>query len=147
MKKVVDHLGNEFESTDLMCTYWGISRGTYDNRIRSGLSIEEALTKSTISKTKPKAIKTYDHLGNGFGSISAKCRYWKISDKVYRKRIKDGWTEEKALTTRNRNNIENNVKATITIDDINEIKIQINSIKSSLANLERAIQLIEKDIF
>lgn len=98
-KIVKDHLGNEFPSENEMCKFWGIARSTYRLHIREGWSIERALT------TKKKNIKICktpqtDHLGQKFPSLSAMCQHWNISRTLYSSRIKQGWSIEKALTTK-----------------------------------------------
>ena len=39
-----DHLGNSFPTKLEMLTYWGMSKSTFDGRLRRGWSLEEALT-------------------------------------------------------------------------------------------------------
>lgn len=43
-KQVKDHEGTEFPSITAMCEYYGIKRKTYCQRIKHGLSVEDALT-------------------------------------------------------------------------------------------------------
>ena len=47
LKRCFDHLGNEFQSVDDMCSYWNINKGTYYARLSSGKSLRETL--STIN--------------------------------------------------------------------------------------------------
>ena len=102
--KVYDHLGNEFNSIESMCSFWNIPSGTYRMRIKRGWSQEEALTgkKDKVYNhlgNKFNSNKVYDHLGNEFNSIKSMCKYWNIAaDSTYRTRIKRGWTIEEALT-------------------------------------------------
>ena len=42
-----DYNGKEFNSIQSMCKFYGISKRTYDNRIKRGLSMEEALKNRT----------------------------------------------------------------------------------------------------
>ena len=44
-KKTEDHLGQEFRSVSSMCAAYGIERSIFNNRLESGMSIEEALTR------------------------------------------------------------------------------------------------------
>lgn len=39
-----DHLGNSFPTKSEMLAHWGISKSTFDGRLRRGWSLEEALT-------------------------------------------------------------------------------------------------------
>ena len=39
-----DHLGNSFPTKSEMLAYWGISKSTFDGRLRRGWSVEKALT-------------------------------------------------------------------------------------------------------
>lgn len=48
--------------------------------------------------TKEK-IKSNDHTGREFVSITKMCQFWEISEQLYRSRLKAGWSVEKALTT------------------------------------------------
>lgn len=47
-----------------------------------------------------------DHLGNEFPSRSAMCKYYGVSDNLFKKRIKNGWPLEKALSPPKEQNIE-----------------------------------------
>lgn len=42
--QVTDHEGNIFPNTSQMCKHWGIVQGTFDGRIKRGMSVKEALT-------------------------------------------------------------------------------------------------------
>ena len=43
-QEVTDHLGNSFPTKSEMSAHWGISKSTFDGRLRRGWSLEEALT-------------------------------------------------------------------------------------------------------
>jgi len=43
---VLDHLGKEYKSVYKMCKHYGIKRSAYDGRLKSGMSLEDALTLS-----------------------------------------------------------------------------------------------------
>jgi hypothetical protein len=62
------------------------------------MSLEEALT-TPHNELKSTAIECVDHEGNTFPSKVAMCDYWRIPRTTYFRRIRDGWTLEKALTT------------------------------------------------
>lgn len=96
--KYTDHKGNKFKSKSAMCRYWGINDGTFDSRIKNGMTQEQALTAPKQETVVSKSCT--DHLGNKFPSISAMCEYWNNIDiSIYNERRKNGWTQEKALTT------------------------------------------------
>ena len=40
----LDHLGNSYPTKSEMLAYWGMSKSTFDGRLRRGWSLEEALT-------------------------------------------------------------------------------------------------------
>ena len=44
-------------------------------------------------------IKSEDHTGRKFSSITKMCYFWGISEQLYSSRLKSGWSVEKALTT------------------------------------------------
>lgn len=128
-KGVYDHLGQEFSSASEMCKHWGVRFTTYKRRLKTGYSLEEALTKgryeerrvlSPEGKTdtrKEKAVKVsktgklkdknlvktrsvVDHLGNSYPSISAMCEAYGVNYCTYKNRIKCGWSVESALVSK-----------------------------------------------
>lgn len=52
MKKVKDHLGNEYKSISEMCRHYGITFASYEHRIESGMSLEKSLTTPVRPKKK-----------------------------------------------------------------------------------------------
>lgn len=58
--KIKDHLGKEFKSKRAMCKHWGVSESTFASRIKSGMSIEEALTKPVKGRCKKNKTKQSD---------------------------------------------------------------------------------------
>jgi hypothetical protein len=98
-KTATDHTGQKFRSISEMCKAWNITRSLYNIRIKSGCSIEEALTmpKKDMKITKQNCT---DHLGNEYASINAMCRAYGVTRACFQSRITDlGWDTEKALTT------------------------------------------------
>lgn len=97
-----DHLGNTFASVSDMCRHYGIPNSTYNNRIRRGWTVEQALTTANGDVKRKYGYKKlwYDHLGNEFRSVREMAEAWGITDKIYwsRKRICK-WPLEKILTT------------------------------------------------
>ena len=93
---VTDHLGNSYKSMALMAEAYKIDFSTLRTRLKSGLSLEEALTES-VSHTSNRTVE--DHKGNRYSNISEMCRHWKISRCSYDQRRRKGWTLERILTT------------------------------------------------
>ena len=88
-----DHEGNQFDSIQAMCDYWGVTRNAFVKRIQLGWSLREALTEKNKQPIK-------DHLGNEFNTQKEMCKHYNISPTTFRARIKkNGWPLEKALTT------------------------------------------------
>jgi hypothetical protein len=101
MKKSIDHLGKVFKSIKEMCEHHGVSYQTYINRIRLGWSIEKALSSEKRDIEYGGAgVKSCDHLGVEYGSISEMCRAYGISKSCYDHRVKVGMSVEQALTTK-----------------------------------------------
>lgn len=95
----VDHLGNEYSSMTKMLNTYNICSTVFNYRINvMGMSLEEALTSPAKSNLST-AVECTDHLGNTFESKKAMCDFWRIPRTTYFRRIRDGWDEEKALTT------------------------------------------------
>ena len=64
--------------------------------IYAGLSEGKTLDE-IIENRKPRKVR--DHLENQFESIKEMVQYWGISRETYNKRLSEGWSLEKALTT------------------------------------------------
>jgi len=95
VKKAIDHLGNNFSSRKEMLKAYGINESTFDSRISRGYSLEDALTK----EAKPHGAKsTEDHLGNSFKSITEMLKKYGVKTSTFKKRVRDGWPLEEALT-------------------------------------------------
>lgn len=56
--KCKDHTGREFDSLTKMCIFWGISQQLYNSRLRSGWSVEKALTMPKAWNKYEKYFKT-----------------------------------------------------------------------------------------
>lgn len=78
-----DHKGNIFKNQEEMCKHWGLSKSLYKQRIKDGMTKEEALT------TPVKKCGTFvDYLGTEFESFRAMASFWKINATTLRSRIK-----------------------------------------------------------
>lgn len=95
----VDHKGNTYNSLEEMCDFYGISTATYKNRLKDGLTVEEALTKAKYSGTK-KPIQ--DHLGNEYDSLKALCSAYGIKECTFIRRKNLGWSLEEILDKKGR---------------------------------------------
>lgn len=87
---VEDHKGNRFSSIGKMCGYWGISRNTYYSRIKSGWTMEQALS----TERQKKMIKVKGEDGREYRSLSAYCKgtgksVWAI-ERRYKKAVRSG---------------------------------------------------------
>ncbi len=92
-----DHLGNRYESIRQLCDTYDILPSTYHDRLKSGMSLEEVLTKS---EKKKKRSGVTDHQGNYFKSVNKMCAYWGITKSVFSHRMKSGdFTLKEALET------------------------------------------------
>ena len=96
-KLYTDHKGNKFNSKKQMCEYWNVNIKIYNKRIKAGWSKKDALETKVIKYGTKQCI---DHKGNKFKSEVEKCRYWSIDNKIYRDRIRRGWSEKDALETK-----------------------------------------------
>lgn len=99
LKGLEDHLGNKFNNKTQMAKYWGISSAQLHNRLSSGLSLEEALTKPTTARGKYKKREVVDHKGNSYRSVAQMARSYGISSITLHERLKRGWSVEESLTT------------------------------------------------
>ena len=96
IKPCKDHLGNEFQSITALCKYYNISVRTYKDRLAKGMSLQEAL-ETPNNKFLPEDKRT-DHLGNVYSSIKEMANHYGLALDTYQRRIKNGWSIEKALT-------------------------------------------------
>lgn len=96
---IEDHLGNKFNNKVQMAKHWGISSAQLYNRLSSGMSLAEALTKPTTSRGKYKKREVVDHKGNSYCSIAQMARSYGLASITLHERLKRGWSVEEALTT------------------------------------------------
>ena len=90
----VDHLGNIFPSTAAMIRHYNVTKTILKNRLKKGMSLEEALTTPVQKQAKTCT----DHKGNTFRSIKQMAAFHNIPEAVVRRRIEKGIATEKALT-------------------------------------------------
>jgi hypothetical protein len=99
----VDHLGNKWRTKSEMLKHYGLTFASFRFRINAGWSLKDALITKKCEKTA-NAIKCIDHLGNEFNSMTAMCRYYNVSYKAFRERIRSGRSLEQALTDESKSN-------------------------------------------
>lgn len=88
--KAYDHLGNEFTDIGEMCKHYNIGRTTYNQRIKAGWTVKDALTRKVKNLRIETKICT-DHLGNVFPSQNAMCTHYGITKDLLRSRLDLGW--------------------------------------------------------
>ena len=96
-KPVTDHLGNEYPGKKEMCQAYGIRVGTFNQRIKSGKSLEEALTRTPSMITTN--IPCQDHLGNCYNSQVEMARAYGLTKEQFIARKRQGWDVKRILTT------------------------------------------------
>lgn len=90
----IEYKGKKYSSIRALAVAYGKNPVAVYARLKQTNDIEFALNQE--KKWSLKTIK--DHLGNEFRSLSAKCKHYGISVSGYKRRIKNGYTEEQALT-------------------------------------------------
>ena len=94
-EQVVDFEGRVFSNQKAMVSFYGIPRGTFDARIRKGLSLKDALTMPKVKGTE----KCVDHEGQVFPSRKAMVDFYGINITTFNARIKKGFSLKDALTS------------------------------------------------
>ena len=101
---LIDHEGHVFRRVKDMAAYWHIYPELLSARWRSGLSLEECLTRPCRKQQNPRGKEKgcYDHKGRYFCTQVERARWWHADAGIVRSRLRVGWSLEKALTTGNR---------------------------------------------
>ncbi len=86
-----DHTGAEFPSIEAMCAAWKVHRMTVARRLRSGHSLEYALTTKLASR------EISNIFGENFADTTAMANRYKMPRTTLKKRLKLGWTVEEAI--------------------------------------------------
>lgn len=100
----IDHLGNKYRSIREMTSCYKISDDTFKHRIKVGMSLKDALTKTSyeVRSARHGCInkkEIADPFGNKFNAVQDMCKHYNISHSLYCHRIARGWSQDKALTT------------------------------------------------
>lgn len=96
---VYDHKGNAYSSLVSLCEAYGISVTVYLYRIKSGWSVQKALTYPVRRFKFKNKQPVYDFKGNAYNTQVDMCIHYGIDPSIYRYRIKAGWSVERALIT------------------------------------------------
>lgn len=80
-----DFAGNEFTSLQAMCDFYGVSKRTYENRLKRGLSMEESLKNRTKAHIAFRGKKT---------TVSEFCKQLGISRSSFYYELNSGRTVE-----------------------------------------------------
>jgi hypothetical protein len=101
---LIDHEGHVFRRVKDMAAFWGLYPELLSARWRSGLSLEECLTRPCRKQKDPRGKEKgcYDHKGKYFPNQMERARWWHTDANIVRSRMRVGWSLEKALTTGNR---------------------------------------------
>ena len=94
MNKLKDHLGNEYKDIEELAGAYNLPPYIVKSRLRSGYTMEEALTKKYAGYNQPH----YDHNGTKFSTLKEMCKYYGISEANYLVRLRNGWSMKNALT-------------------------------------------------
>lgn len=95
-KIVTDYKGVTYPSLAKMCDNYDVSVSTYLARIKSGRSMEEALTKDRLPLDKNMK-EVVDHKGIKYKSVKDLCTAYGIKENTYYRRINLGWPLERVL--------------------------------------------------
>lgn len=107
--------GKTYNTLQELCKAYNIKYSTVRSRLRSGLSLRDAVTLKTKSDGKEikssgnrrltvdekikLRLQVVDHKGNRFNSLKEMLKHYNITEQAYRKRYKDDWTLEEILET------------------------------------------------
>lgn len=90
---VEDHLGNKFNTFKSMCDFYKLDRSTVQTRLKSGLTLEEALTKEIKDKNT-----FIGPDGKEYNNLAELCKKHNKKITLVKDRIRLGWTLEEALS-------------------------------------------------
>lgn len=88
-----DHLGNEYPTRRALTKAYGINETTLQNRLKRGMSLEDALTR-------PNLYSVTDHLGNTYPSKKEMLKAYGVPRNTFEARIAEGYSLEAALTAK-----------------------------------------------
>ena len=97
---VKDHKNNTFKTIKELCQHYNLPRHIYKYRMERNWSLKDTLETPLYERPiKYSKNPATDHLGNDYPSCHAMCQHYNLDMYLYKRRIKKGWSKEKALTT------------------------------------------------
>ena len=89
-----DHQGRTFESFEQLAKHYAMCSKTLKNRLKSGLSLEQALTMP-VRSGQPVVCK--DHLGTVYWAFTDMCKFWGVKYTTFIYRLNRGLSIEECL--------------------------------------------------
>ena len=89
-----DHQGRTFESFEQLAKHYTISPKTLKNRLKSEMSLEQALTMPV--RSGPHVV-CKDHLGNVYWAFTDMCSIWGVKYSTFIDRLNRGLSIEECL--------------------------------------------------
>ena len=89
-----DHRGRTFESFEQLAKHYTISPKTLKNRLKSEMSLEQALTMPV--RSGPHVV-CKDHLGTVYWAFTDMCRIWGVKYSTFIDRLNRGLSIEECL--------------------------------------------------
>ncbi len=113
----IDHNGKIYSSKSARANAYGLSVQCIDFRLKSGWSLEDALT-SKPDPGQSNSLSCKDHLGNEYKSIRDMAKTWNINERILRDRLKKKWNLKDALTTPVNQEYSDNAKGKFCTDHL-----------------------------
>ena len=89
-----DHRGRTFESFEELARRYAMCPKTLKNRLKNGMSLEEALT---IPVRSGQHVVCKDHLGNVYWTFKDMCAFWGVKYTTFIDRLNRGLSVEECL--------------------------------------------------
>lgn len=89
-----DHQGRAFESFEQLARYYAMCPKTLKNRLKDGMSLEEALTTPV---RRGQHVVCKDHLGNVYYTFTDMCKHWQVKYSTFIDRFNRGLNIEECL--------------------------------------------------
>ena len=89
-----DHQGRSFESFEQLARYYAMCPKTLKNRLKDGMSLEEALTMPVRSG---QHVACKDHLGTVYYTFTDMCKHWGTKYNTFISRLTRGLSIEECL--------------------------------------------------
>ena len=91
---IIDHEGRIFESFEQLAKHYAMCPKTLKNRLKSGLSLEEALT---MPVRRGQHVTCKDHLGTVYWTFRDMCERWQVKYSTFIERLNSGLSMEECL--------------------------------------------------